>query len=203
MRYGIDTRYKLSKIDGSKTRHQCGVRIRRTLDKLGNPGTVAEATNGRILAIVPLQPLDQTAEHPADEVLESVHIQRDAWLRLDKGRRSERRYIEPGIEGQSIMHRDGAQWMAPDSQSEFPNSKAVIEQQDETTHSVTLDVKLLRTLLDTLGADAVTLRMKPEEKKGSIDTEQRRPVFVEALVESSNTEGWEPDGALGVIMPIA
>lgn len=166
------------------------------------------ATNGRALAIVPLQSADAAGREYAADAPQESSLLPDAAVQALKGTGSKARApysflssngnlkvypSDPGKRALPASEPVGQFEHAPETSGAFPDWRAVVPYRSESTPSVVLDPKLLRELLAVMeasGADAVRLQMPKDD---------RSPVRIDALRKSDLDA---PNTATGVLMPI-
>lgn len=175
----FDKRHKIEKAAATEdTRYAIG----HVLFESDDNGTRLVATNGRILAVVPVT----EAEGDVAGMVSSDTI-KQACKNRTKG--SPDALLHLPDEKRALAHTKAGVVEAPrpDDGSRFPSYRAVVP----TGHDleVTLSAKYLKDLIDALGADGITLKFKTTG--GRIDG----PVLV-TPVEDGND-------AYGVIMPIS
>ena len=159
----------------------------------------ALASNGRILAVVPL------GADNYDDCAPSVSVGLPAMVELLKGKAGEARAVSYDIGEDMVSVERGAVSMGAHCAAaayEFPNVDQLIPDFGEcgAPHSVTLNAALLRELVEAIGANKCAIRIEFDKKGG--------PVLITARPIPSPTGGPFDSvappvpGAFGVIMPL-
>lgn len=139
-----------------------------------------EATDGRILAVVPV-------EFDDDEEATSALIPAADLAEVYKGRTSEARSLSSN--GHVTLRRGPITLTSGGATSDtapFPRTQAILDGSEEPAVTVRLDVSLLQRLAKAIGAEAVTLRIPANSERGCVT----KPIKVEG------------DKGYGAIMPI-
>jgi len=157
------------------------------LDKADDGKPVLVATDGRRLAVVPVE--DAEDDHEAVLPL-------DALKAAEKG--SKRFPATVSVNGTVRVQADRvnpavAEFQPEDPESRFPDWRQVVPEKGKGTVRLTVNAKMLHELASALGSDSVTLELVPGD-----DGEVSDPIRAEPAGEREGQPG-----SFGVIMPIA
>lgn len=165
-----------------------------------------EATDGRILAVVPCEPSE------GDGFAGGELLPRELFVEALKGKKTEERtMILVGAIAQ-VKRTDPkggeTHHQAELGEGEFPRLDQVLPEESDTDISFTFDTDRLLRIIKATGAAAITLRIPSEESRvlgkdpeSTIGNQVRGPVKVIAR-SAQGSDSYRRNGAFGVIMPI-
>lgn len=186
----IDRKYEVAKVPPKQPGRYAMQHLHLNVER-----KTLTATDGRVLAIVPVQPdeHDATGLVPVDAIKAAFKAPPAHLRKQDQAR------VEAN--GCVVAHVEGGRLESVRPDGEFPRYEAVIDRDTfgaSDTLKIGLNAKLLYALAQALGAEegAITLHIKPEKNHSNAWGEGRKylhPIGVKA----HNS----PD-AIGCIMPI-